>query len=578
MKLKFQNFRLTSANHFVPILAFSLGFFWLIFIYSSGLQFSADSGHYLGYALDMHYDGNYFVHAQRPPLYPFLINLFMYFDGFPAGAAALVSGISMILLLVVFALILQKFSKDIFLNSLFLIVFFIFDKFLYVFKFAWSEVPFSLFLILNFYFVIRHHETKKIKHYVFSAIFVSLAALTRYMGYSLIAAFFIYTLYFLYINRRSKNISAKKYLLLNTISYLPIILFLIRNYLFLKTFHGPRTSAHLTVFQNCIEVFKVLGENLCSYLLMLLIMSIVFYILFKKKDIKPGENKTTFSLSYILLIAAIYIGMMVYSTSSVRLDPISIRYFSPIYAFFFLFVFIIYSLVVHSPMWADKKPAGNFIKIFFYCIVFAILIGHSRGFFIFMDNIYKNRYVTDCNPMSAGYETSPAMKKMNAHFTDIITRQDKLYIVAVHEHINRATYPHLARTHLFRRGLIKASSASGFTFKNINPMGFTINFLLNNKRKLIIYRHLPLTNIGRTLFKRLMRMMQRQKINSVYLVASAVKNSKAVMIKEISRYLPMKLHVHYREKIGSCFVYHIGFKRRGNSVAVPHDAGPTRKR
>jgi len=565
MELKFQNFRSALKSHFVTILAFSLGFFWLIFIYSSGLHFSGDSGHYLGYALDMHYEGNYSVSATRPPVYPILISLFMYFDGFPAGAAAIVSGISLILLLIVFALILQKFSKDTLLNSLFLIGFFMFDKFLYIFKYAWSEVPFSLFLILNFYFLLRHHESKKIRHYVFAVIFVSLATLTRYMGYSLIAAFFIYTIYFLYINRSSKTISIKKYLLLNTISYIPLILFLIRNYLVFKTFHGIRNPTHLTVFQNCIEVLKVLNESLCSYLLILLVMSIVLYILFKKKDIKMGENKSIFSLSYIFLMVFIYIGILIYSTSSVKVDPIAIRYFSPIYSFFFLFVFINYSLVLQTPMCDEKKPGRNVIKFFFYCIVFAILIVHGRNFFLFMDNIHKNRHEIDCHPMSAGYETSPAIKKMNAFLTDIFSRQDKIYIVSVYEYRNRFNYPHVARTHFFRRGLIKNSSVSHFTFKSINYAGFVINFLLENKRKRIIYRHLALADIDRALFKKLMvKIMQREKVNSVYLIASAAENTEPVRINKISRYLPMKLKILYQTKIGSCFVYHIGLKKYNN--------------
>jgi hypothetical protein len=275
-----------------------------------------------------------------------------------------------------------------------------------------------------------------------------------------------------------------------------------------------------------------------------------------------GEDKRVFPLSFIFLMVSIYIGILVYTTSQVKLDPISIRYFSPIYAFFFLFVFITYCFQLH-PLGGDEKKSGrNLIKIVFYCLVFVILIVHSRNFFLFIDNIHKNRYESDCHPMSAGYETSPAIKKMNAFLTGIFNRQDKRYIVALYENRDGFNYPHSARTHFFRRGLINNSSVSHCTFKKINYAGFVVKFFLKDKRKRIIYRHLALAEISRALFRKLMvKIMQREKVDSVYLIATTAENAKPVRIHEISRYLPRKLKIHYKRKIGKCFVYHIGLKR-----------------
>jgi hypothetical protein len=169
----------------VAVMALGLGLFWLVFIRSFGLAFTPDSIQYMTYALKMHYASEFSATPFWPPMYPILINLSMFANAFPAEAAALLSGITMIIFLFVFTLILRNYSRDLILIGLFLLALFTLDDFLHSYKFALSEATFSLFLLLNFYFLIRHFETGRLKHYAFAALFTSLAALTRYIGYAL---------------------------------------------------------------------------------------------------------------------------------------------------------------------------------------------------------------------------------------------------------------------------------------------------------------------------------------------------------------------------------------------------------
>jgi hypothetical protein len=145
----------------VAVLALGLGLFWLIFIRSFGLAFTPDSIQYMSYAMKLRYASEFSLTPFWPPMYPILINLAMYANGFPAEAAALLSGLTMILFLFVFTSTLRNYSDDFILIGLFLITLFTFDRFLHSYKFALSEASFSLFLLLNFYFVIKHYETKR---------------------------------------------------------------------------------------------------------------------------------------------------------------------------------------------------------------------------------------------------------------------------------------------------------------------------------------------------------------------------------------------------------------------------------
>ncbi|EDN69288.1 membrane protein [Beggiatoa sp. PS] len=113
--------------------------------------------------------------------------------------------------------------------------------------------------------MIKHYETKSLKYYLLAAIFVSLAALTRYIGYSLIATFFVYTIYFLIIQNQeksgSKNHLWHKYLFLNSLTYIPSLLYLGNNYIISHTFHGQRYPSNLTIFENLLFIFNVLNQT-----------------------------------------------------------------------------------------------------------------------------------------------------------------------------------------------------------------------------------------------------------------------------------------------------------------------------
>ena len=119
-------------------------------------------------------------------------------------------------------------SRDPLLSSVFLATLFASPGFLCAYHNAWSEPTFSACLILNLFFVIRHYETHRLRYYGAAAICAGTAALTRYIGYFLVSTLFIYTVYHLITCACRKRAVWAKYLLLNSLSYIPVILYLSR--------------------------------------------------------------------------------------------------------------------------------------------------------------------------------------------------------------------------------------------------------------------------------------------------------------------------------------------------------------
>lgn len=506
----------------------------------------------------MHYAGDLYFDPVRPPGYPLLINLFMLFDGFPAGAAALVSGVTMIIVLVVFSRILHSFNKSFALNAIFLLICFLFNNVLYIFKYAWSEVPFVLFIILNIFFLYRHHETGRTKYYTYATVFTSLAVITRYMGYALMGALFIYTVYFLYNRRKESKGFIIKYLLLNSISYLPVLVFIIRNFIISKTFHGSRIPTTLSGYANISEMLKVLENNLSVYFIILAVPALVVYGFFIGKRITVDNRGSAymFLLSYILIFVFLYISMVIYTTSTVKVDPISIRYLAPLYPLFFLFVAVAYNLIQETLIF--NKVHKLMVSIFFYSFSISVLLVHLNGFSNFMNNIVGNQHKAS-NYLSAGYEKSPALMNINTIFKTLLKKRDSIYVYAIHETLSHANYPHLARTIFFRRGVIDGQQVKNISFQNIRKPDFTVDLLMGVEKKQMHFRNLPKRRLNKKFFMNMVKKMVQDKCEDAYLLTTT--NYKLVSKKtaQLGLMLPSKLKIKSRQVVGFFVIYHLSF-------------------
>ena len=553
----------------VTVLALSLGLFWLIFVRSFGLAFTPDSIQYMISALKMHYASDFFATPFWPPMYPILINLAMYANGFPADAAALLSGLTMMFFLFVFALILRNYSEDIVLIGLFLLTLFTFDGFLDSYKFALSEAPFSLFLLLNFYFVIKHYETKELKYYVFAALFTSLAALTRYIGYGLIAAFFIYTIHFINVNRDDKNISAKAYLLWNSLSYIPSLLYLMRNFAIWQTLHGPRVSPFRTFYYNLEQTFKVFGRELNLFLLALLVIALVLLIFLVKSRGGSERNRYVLALAYIAFFVGLYLAMLLYVTTQTAVVKIQTRYFSPIYFYVFLFVFISFQGALRIRIDDERLEAiyKSALQVVVYGLTIAALIVQVRYFGEFMDGIARKRYER-ASHVDDGYDASRTSRELQPFFKDLVANQDELYVSVV-----AFQGPHRASAFLFRAVLLDDPAFTKFSFEDIRStfpfweggilkgIDFTLAFQSNGDGKSIFYRDLPPLETDEQLLNEIRRILSEEDtIDSLWLIV--YENEELLKVgRNLAEVLPEDLQMRSRDRIVPYAIYEFALAR-----------------
>ncbi len=571
------NIAITSLkNYFTLLLAVGAGLFWLVFINYTGLMLNPDSSRYMGFALGMHFGGNYFVMPLRPPMYPFIIHMFMFFKRFPAEAAALASGIIMILTLVVFVLIMQKFSRDIFLNSILLLSLFTFSKFVFVFGSAWTEGLYGLFTLLALYFVLRHHETQRTTYYIFAAICVSSTALTRYLGYSLVVTFFLYTLYFLWVGRKDKKERTGwllKYAVLFSISYLPSLLYIIRNYFISQTFHGARIPTTLTLIDNLNRVSHLFGKELSVYFLILLAVSFLLYVILLKHHRDSNRRPLLLVSTFILVYISIYMAMILHTTSTIKIDPVSTRYFSPVYPLFFLFIcfaFCSIPIVFPGPAPEQKKinahSSKKLVKIIFYSLLLATLYVHARSFPKFLKDLYKPKTLAKCSVLISGYNLNPIANQFSNYFADALKTDDVIYVSAIYETANGLNYPHLGGLPFFREKTLSHPAFTHISFKDVYPIahkspskGFTITLTMANREKSLVFLNLPTKKADKSLLIQLRALMVASKIKVLHLVVNNdLPNLK--IASHLPAFLPAQLIIQAKQEMGAYWVYRIAYQ------------------
>ncbi|NIM97287.1 MAG: hypothetical protein GTO24_04150 [candidate division Zixibacteria bacterium] len=553
----------------VAVLALCLGLFWLFFIRSFGLAFTPDSIQYMTYAIKMYYTAEFPVTPFWPPMYPVLINLSMFANGFPAEAAGLLSGLTMVLFLFVFTLILRNYSRDIILIGLFLLALFMFDRFLHSYKFALSEALFSLFLLLNFYSVMKHYETKQLKYYVLAALFTSLAALTRYMGYGLIVTFFAYTLYFLHVNREDKTVSARKYILWNSLSYIPSLLYLMRNYAIWQTFHGPRVRPFRTLFYNLEQTLKVIGRETNLFLLALLVLALILFIFLVKTGGQTEKNRYVLPLAYIAFFVGLYLVILLYMIAQNAVVKIQTRYFSPIYFYLFLFVFISFQGALHRRI-EDNQLEQIYtavLQVAVYGLTIAALFVQVRYFGEFLDEIARKQHER-ASHIDAGYNASLTSDEFQRFFKNLVTNQDELYVSVV-----AFQGPHRASAFFFREVLLDDPAFTKFSFEDIRSTfpfwdgdilqgtDFTLAFRANGQDKSIFYRDLPLLETDEQLIDEVRRILtEEDNIDSLWLIV--YENEELLTVgRNLAEVLPEGLQIRSQEVIIPYTVYEFALER-----------------
>jgi len=410
-----------KAMYLFPMLAFALGLLLFVSIRLFGITTKFDGMYYMNQALKMHYIHEFMPSPLWSPLHPFFINLGMFFESFPADAVGLMAGIYNILYFIVFALILQIFNTNIRFNMLFLILLFTTPVISAMFHSSFSEPLFSLFLILTLYYLVKHHQSHNIHHYRFALFFAMCAVLTRYIGYLLLFAVSMHTLYFLFYKEKS-TLSKKHYFFWNSLMYLPILLYEGRNYIIFGTFHGYRVPTQLTIMDNAYLSFHYIKTDISTYLWILFVIAIIQYIILLKQGDSISIKKFLFPLTFILFFLVSYIIALICTTSIVIIDPIDTRYFTPIYSYFLLFIFLNFTYLLNTQN--IKKHYITEIVIYSLLIITIVTNIHQLKTSLIANHPSRRHF------NETKFDTSVTIEEFNTYFEDTFNRHDKILVSA----------------------------------------------------------------------------------------------------------------------------------------------------
>ncbi|UCC39562.1 MAG: hypothetical protein JSV96_17570, partial [Candidatus Aminicenantes bacterium] len=245
-----------------------------------------------------------------------------------------------------------------------------------------------LLVLLFFIALIKFVKNYKLSFLILAGFFFSMATLTRYIGVILIVPAVIAILILADFLKYKKRILYS--ILFASLSFLPLGIWTLRNYLLTGTLTGTRVSSTFPLSLNLYRFFDNIGgwlflsTDFFGYSLnksiiraAVFILLPIIFLIFVKRNKRLGKNYFK-SLILIYVFVVFYSIFLVASASLVDIDPISYKFLSPIYPFFFLFVvFVIDFGALYLKGSSQKKIAH---KIFMaLSIIFVIFWGINAG-------------------------------------------------------------------------------------------------------------------------------------------------------------------------------------------------------
>lgn len=369
------------------IIMFSLIGPILLFITTSkfGLGLSPDSIEYIAVSKNL-LEGRGFLSfdgipvVNWPPFYPVLLSFTSFALGIEAATTALIVNV------ILFGLIVYSFGNicSKFLNSQLLVVIGLVSILFSIPIFSvslwgWSELIFILLIIWYINSLISFIENKSKAALIILTLITSLAMLTRYIG---VAFYFvtIVVMFFYYDDKKSRKY--KSIGLYSLAAFIPVSIWLMRNYTVSGTFTGVRGASRYSVYSNLtltvehllewympvflanIKIFFILGVIATAFVLW------SYYhkkIRFKEFNLKI--DKKTFTI--LIIISATYIVSLILVSTLKAHNPIDSRLLSPVYIPITLILFItIQSVYNRLYLLKYKKLLRNilFVSVIFYTI------------------------------------------------------------------------------------------------------------------------------------------------------------------------------------------------------------------
>ncbi len=513
------------------LLAGTLGLYWLIVILDAGIRVTSDSAWYLLFATKMHYAWDFWVRPTWPPLYPFLVSLCMTLTPFPAGAAAILSGLNVAAVLVTCAGMLRRLGASTLLTVLFVVLVFALPGFLVIHEAAWSEQPFCLFLTLHVYFLIRHQQSRRVRDHALAAACVALVVLSRYSGYAVLAAFAVYTVIEVGFHRKRDGRWAWQYVAWLIASGVPVALFLLRNYWLTGTLHGPRSPATRSLAENVERLAATVWLDLAPAALALFALAVIVAVPVLRSHV-PDVRRYRAIILYVAAVSIAYCAVLLHSASTVSLDSISSRFLAPLYPCWFVFAFA----ACRAALFAFTDPAGKrraakrFVSTALYLLVSACAVLHLVSCRALIQHLYDQREQADTH-RAEGFNRTRTCRELNAFLFDRFATQDRILVTCLAESGLAAKRPHLHRTLFYRGAVLRRPGAHAFRFgefpntsgpdrgHDVHWADYTITFQTAvGRTKRLVYRNLRPLHDDERLIGELRRVLDDERAASLLMI------------------------------------------------------------
>ncbi|MBN2526932.1 MAG: glycosyltransferase family 39 protein [Deltaproteobacteria bacterium] len=531
-----------AGRHATIVFLSVLSVGWGAAFYHYGLGFAPDSCNYLQTASFMFHDGNYNTSQTLwPPMYPFLIHLFMYFTPLPNAAAGLASGFSLFVGLLFVALTLKKALRHPPLEFAVFITLLSFACFWVPYYNVWSEGTYLACSAANIYFIFQYFDKRKLAYFILAALFASMTALTRYIGYTLLLNFSLTTFYVL---ATEHGITKRILIFISMVlSFVPSALWAFRNYKLTETLHGVRSETGVTMLESTHYLINHLKNTLNDPLSWLLFAIFVFFGYRVRRHFTSGTKaSSTHALEYYVFgYGIIFTGILIYSSAQSNLNLIGTRLLHPIYPLLLLFAGIGLSQMRET---IEQPKPRTIVSI---CCALALLSGAgtnstqlSKDFFDISKVKRGTNRITD-----VGFEKNQNAMEMANRFWGALENHSR--ILAVHiDNTTKDPRSYYGYGFFSRRVMWDSPLISNIKIRNIPPpldkrtreaelrtFGFDVSLNYTRSKRQVFYRGLPRLGNLNALADKLEELLKKTKATYAFVIESYVddKNNTAIVMQ-----------------------------------------------
>ncbi|MEC7983607.1 MAG: lamin tail domain-containing protein [Myxococcota bacterium] len=518
----------------LSIAAILFAVIWGGLLYQLGIQTTADSVAYLTGSLSLVVEGKIWLSPLWPPLYPSLIYFLTCIVTYPTKAAAMASALSFGLILFSVQRISVRATGD-FLFSLTLLLFCAgWWELFYVLKVAWSESLYAGMTVLHLLFIIRHIQNQSLSDYIGAAVTVGLVVLTRYIGYSLLGIFCLYTVLWLFWYQKATIRTYARYGMIIVLSNAPLITWIGFNRYRSGTLHGSRLPAERDLSSNIQTLIDVLGSQLLAtpFLFSLLLVSLCCIALIWRKDTTSRKQHLLFGI-YVVAYLSLYLVLLLYGTSTVKMDQINPRFLSPILPATLLLIVIARGGL---QVLAEKSPTLPPYMLKSISIIPSLLLGigllaglnsNQRQFKLLTYNVDREGWHT-----GVGFESSTTIDRLRALLEEQLESRDTLGLLVITKHKkgNRG------RILMMRQDFLNGGSLQLKKYKRFNSKVLeAIVAQEDRERRILQWTHPQLSNAYD--IEPMLMKMHRETAQKEFLVLTTNKVLRALQIesKDLSK-------------------------------------------